>query len=147
MDAYPLAAPATAPAPAGALVVPDGRVPTASDGAGRVCTAAPCAVGAGLLHPVDPQLLITVRRVLHTTAPLHVVLDLPTSARQQIGQAWRETLGPAGVRGSWGRHTVHVDRYTRTGPVCVAWGADQPMTWGFWRTYATAAYAVLPPPF
>lgn len=92
---------------------------------------------------VDHTNLTEVRRALHRFGGLHVGIDLPRTAQAQIGGTWRETLGPAGRRGSWGGHAVHVGAYGRNGLTCTTWGAVQRMTWGFWRAYVDEVYAAV----
>lgn len=97
----------------------------------------------GVLVRVDHHDLTLVRAAIAGFGGLYALLDLPKSARPQIGATWHESIGPIGVRGSWGRHQVLVNGYGRTGPLCATWGAGQRMTWGFWRNYTAAAWLPL----
>lgn len=71
-------------------------------------------------------------------------IALPMSAQRQ--KRWSVVRGDDGQPGSWGGHAVWMPDFTKMrGPVCITWGTLMEMTWGFWRTYADEAYAVLSP--
>lgn len=75
---------------------------------------------------------------------IYAGLALPESAQSQ--HRWSVVRGDGGAAGSWGGHAVWLPDFTKMrGPVCITWGQMLEMTWGFWRTYADEAYAVISP--
>lgn len=88
-----------------------------------------------------------VRYAAHTFGGLAVGIDMPLVAGDQFRKRmwWTPTSGPDGERGSWGGHAVHVGAYSSRSLTCTTWGGSQHMTWGFWDSYVSEAYAVLSP--
>jgi len=70
-------------------------------------------------------------------------VELPNSSQDQIGKVWEVTTGPDAEFGSWGGHCVFVCGYTPIGPICITWAAKQQMTWDWFTTYCSEAYAVI----
>ena len=73
----------------------------------------------------------------------YIGLNLPLSAKSQLGKVWEVGSGPDSEVGSWGGHCVYVKSYNAIGPVCVTWGKPQQMTWAFLDKYCDEAYAVI----
>lgn len=67
--------------------------------------------------------------------------SVPQSAIDQFdaGKSWTVVNGSPIIGG----HCVYIKAYNATGPICVTWGRDQQMTWGFWDTYFDEAYGVI----
>jgi hypothetical protein len=71
-------------------------------------------------------------------------VELPISAQTQ------ETWDVAGdgktgnsAPGSWGGHCVPVCAVMPEGLICITWGAFKHLTWPFFQTYCSEAYACL----
>ncbi len=70
-------------------------------------------------------------------------LNLPASARPQIGGCWVPDNSMLGWPGTWGRHCVYVKAYDKDTLTCVTWGSEQRMTWEFWHKYVDEAYLIV----
>lgn len=74
---------------------------------------------------------------------LYAAIDFPDTGMAQFnaGKAWSVVPGAQ----SEGGHMVMLGAYDDYHIGAVTWGQVQPMTWGFWHKYRTAAFAVLSP--
>jgi len=75
---------------------------------------------------------------------LYLGVELPVTAQtQDIWDVVRGGLDSA--PGSWGGHAVDVVSYDLEYVTVITWGAPLKMTWAFFLTYVSEAYAVLSP--
>ncbi len=85
-----------------------------------------------------------VKQTINLFGGIYLGVKLPLSAQEQSIWSVLPT-GPtgSGFPNSWGGHCVPVVAYDPTYLICVTWGALLKMTWSFFRTYVSEAYAVL----
>lgn len=78
----------------------------------------------------------------------YIGLQLPQSAQNQdlwsVPFFFGKNIGN-GKAGTWGGHAVFIVGYNATGPICITWGKQKQMTWGFYQAYCDEAYALLSP--
>jgi hypothetical protein len=76
----------------------------------------------------------------------YIGLQLPQSAQNQtlwnVPFFFGKGIGN-GRAGTWGGHAVFIVGYNETGPICITWGKQKQMTWGFYEAYCDEAYALL----
>jgi hypothetical protein len=93
---------------------------------------------------IDPRSSGLVRDGIYLFGGIYAGVELPASAQDQ--DVWDVPAGGpvgSGEPGSWGGHAVPIVAYDTRGLTCVTWGAELRMTWGFFATYFSEAYAVL----
>lgn len=93
----------------------------------------------------DPGNIEHVKQSIYLFGGVYIGLTLPISAQNQT--VWDVVGNPqsdwASRPGSWGGHAVFVPYYDESGLVCITWGAQQRMTWNFWRTYCDESHTLL----
>jgi len=97
---------------------------------------------------IRPSKTMELKRAICANLGVGIGLELPLSAQRQLerGLPWTTTRGDKAAPGSWGGHYVYVVGYTQAGPVCITWGARQPMSWRFFGRYCSEAYAIFDAP-
>ena len=93
---------------------------------------------------VDHDNLTEVKQAINTFGSVHVGVDLPRSAKAQVGEmVWDLVEGPEGEAGSWGGHAIDVAAYSEDSFTCATWGLLQKMTNAFWSAYVVEAFAII----
>lgn len=95
--------------------------------------------------PVNRGDLATMRDALAVFSGLYVGVQMPGVAQEQFeaGEPWHLT-GTSADRQIEGGHAVPLLGYDAEGFACVTWGAVQHVTWDWWETYGTEAWALVP---
>lgn len=99
---------------------------------------------------INVPILHEVQYAIYLFGLAYIGLDLPISAQQMTAQGiWKDGPNMQGIydKGSWGGHCVIVVGYDTQGLDVITWGQRIRMTWGFWNSYVTEAYAALSPDF
>lgn len=99
-------------------------------------------------HRIAGYVSVTVDKAHARTATwlfggLQLGIDLPITAKAQIGKVWTVGRGSDGWPGSWGGHATPVLGYDASHLFVITWGAVQRMTWGFFNRYVDESYAAL----
>jgi hypothetical protein len=71
-------------------------------------------------------------------------INLPASARGQVGQVWDVADGPDGQPGSWGGHAVWSPKSGPESRDVITWASVQRCSHAFIATYADEAWSLLP---
>jgi hypothetical protein len=96
-----------------------------------------------LYAPIDPADLEQVRQAVLLFGGVYIALALPESAETQGVWSLGKGLGSNVVMpGSWGEHATYVPAYDERTLTNITWGFEKPMTWEFFQTYGTMAWAV-----
>lgn len=92
---------------------------------------------------VNPRNPTHVEQAIQLFGGIYVGIELPMTAQSQSIWDVSPTKGKDANPGSWGGHCVWVLGYDANYLICVTWGRLLKMTWGFWNTYCSEAWAIL----
>lgn len=86
-----------------------------------------------------------VEAAINLCGGIYIGAGLPIAARSQTvwDVASSNEYGPEHRPNSWGGHALACAAYSRTGLVCMTWGALKVITWEWLFTYADEIYAVV----
>jgi hypothetical protein len=88
-----------------------------------------------------------IKAAVYLFGGVYIGLSLPLTAQEQVGKVWQVVKGPGSNPGSWGGHAVNIVGYMPDGLICITWGAEQVMTWKFWKKYTDESYGIISPDF
>lgn len=97
-------------------------------------------LGYATINPRNPT---HVEQAIQLFGGTYAGIELPVTAQSQSIWDVAPTKGRDAYPGSWGGHCVWVLGYDPNYLTCVTWGKLLKMTWGFWDTYCSEAYAIL----
>lgn len=92
---------------------------------------------------VNPRNSTHVEQAIQMFGGIYTGIELPKTAQCQSIWDVAPTKGRDAYPGSWGGHCVWVLGYDQNYLTCVTWGKLLKMTWGFWNTYCSEAWAIL----
>jgi hypothetical protein len=95
---------------------------------------------------IAPNQTGLVRRAINEFGGCASGVNLPLSARSQIGGVWTTPPGGTtgdGAPGSWGGHAVWIVGYSPQYVFAVTWNIIQKIDWTFWLNYFDEAVACL----
>ena len=95
----------------------------------------------GAFVEVDMTNETEVKQVIWLFGGIWVGVELPNSAKAEVGKTWR--YHPNSQPGGWGGHAITIFQYLRSGLKCATWGIVQAMTYGFIRAYSDEGYAII----
>ena len=99
---------------------------------------------------VNPKNTTLVKQSIWIFGNAYIGVNLPMPAQQQFnpdGSGVWELTGTSADYQIEGGHCVVPVGYTAEGVIAVTWGSTVLITWEWWATYVTQAYAVVPPAF
>lgn len=97
----------------------------------------------GAFVQVDPSNHSHVMAASTLFGGLYIGINMPVSAQNQNSGWFKTGLIGDGMPGSWGGHCVSIAGYSQNELDVITWGERIWMTWGFWDTYVTEAYAII----
>lgn len=92
---------------------------------------------------VSPKNPTHIEQAIYLLGGTYIGVELPVTAQSQTIWDVSPTGGDDAQPGSWGGHCVWVLGYDHNYLTCVTWGKLLKMTWAFWDTYCSEAYAIL----